>query len=214
MKVMRKSTPVTRAIVWGFIRSGFQATAALMCVSSCRRYISSEDGIERALARSSSLRRLPSHRGVVPPGEPARPFPPTPSRQRNAYRGDRTRTCNPGFGGLGGAVRSRANRGGKPLSDSFRCAEIRSGRCQIRYQVAASARGVTDAFSERFAVGQGQLADVFDDLDKLVDAVAVPPRELNECPCLCADKASLGCSRDSDPAAAAEVEESFVAELA
>jgi hypothetical protein len=52
----------------------------------------------------------------------------------------------------------------------------------------------------------GGLADIFDDLDELVDAVSVLPRELDECSCLGDDESSLRCAGDFDSASAAELE--------
>ena len=57
------------------------------------------------------------------------------------------------------------------------------------------------------------LGNFLNDLHKFVDSIAVSAGKLHEA-LLGDDEASLGCSGDSDAAAAAEVEESFVAELA
>jgi hypothetical protein len=53
---------------------------------------------------------------------------------------------------------------------------------------------------------RNELAEVFDDLDKLVGPVSVPPGELHERSRLGHDEASLWCACDPDPAAATEVE--------
>jgi hypothetical protein len=56
------------------------------------------------------------------------------------------------------------------------------------------------------------LADVFDDLDQFVDAVAVVAGEVDELSGSLDDGATLGRSCDRDPMPAPELEQSFVAE--
>jgi hypothetical protein len=56
-------------------------------------------------------------------------------------------------------------------------------------------------------------ADVLDDLDQLVEAVALPAGEVDEFFGSLDDGAAFGCSGDMDAASASELEQSFVAEL-
>ena len=58
------------------------------------------------------------------------------------------------------------------------------------------------------------LADVFDDLDELVEAVALAAGEIDELPCALNDSATFGRPRDQDATAAAELEQALVAEHA
>ena len=58
-----------------------------------------------------------------------------------------------------------------------------------------------------------RLGDVLDDLYEFVDAIAVFAGECDELPCSLDDGATLGRSGDCDAAAAAELEQAFLAEL-
>ena len=58
-----------------------------------------------------------------------------------------------------------------------------------------------------------RLGDVLDDLYEFVDAIAVFTGERHELPRSLDDRTALGRSRDRDAAAAAELEQAFVAEL-
>jgi len=60
--------------------------------------------------------------------------------------------------------------------------------------------------------GLGELADVLDDLDELVNAIALSAGELNELPRTGDHCAALGRTGDGDAAASAELEQSLVAE--
>jgi hypothetical protein len=64
----------------------------------------------------------------------------------------------------------------------------------------------------RFERRDSSSADVFDDLDQFVDAVAVMAGEFDELSASLDDGTAFGCPGDRDASAASELEQSFVAE--
>jgi hypothetical protein len=88
-----------------------------------------------------------------------------------------------------------------------RLADRLCGRAQLGEALVVVHRRV-----HRLVAGTVWLVDVLDDLDEFVGAVAVLAGVVDEFACFLDDGAAFGCAGYGDAAAAAEFEESFVAE--